>query len=106
MRYSVFKEKKLKQIPDNHGIERRRVLKIGSVLVRRSFKYETKKLGPGNRVCIKRFCVIRDFHIIALMGAKNYPAFVMVKNVSPVDSLVWLFLLALLFAIWVISRKF
>lgn len=42
MRYSVSKEKKLKQIPDNHGIERRRVLKIGSSLG--IFKDETEKV--------------------------------------------------------------
>lgn len=49
MRYSVSKEKKLKQIPDNHGIERRRVFKIGSVS-REYLKMKLKKLGPGNRV--------------------------------------------------------
>ena len=47
----MSKEKKLKQIPDNHGIERRRVLKIRNALfVMGIFKDKNKKLGSGDRV--------------------------------------------------------
>lgn len=45
----MSKEKKLKWIPDNHGIERKRVLKICS-LSREYLKIKLKRLGPGNRV--------------------------------------------------------